>query len=630
MNTKLSTLLLSVIFGLTACSVDDTSITPSDNPDDISWEKPDYTSVKCDDPVFISDGIKPEVRSALDTYLTNITSLDEAMVAVVKPEDIGTYEGKLKAFYDRGGLVVVAHPTGKYFAEFSEKYGIFDVMPFDASKPILLFATDNTGMSVTLYDCPPFDGTYSNPDDAEDGPVTEEEVMLPQPVDETAHYRDIIFNFFRRIKQNREQRAAVTRGDTQFVTQFDPKVLITEFTTHSHIFVVPMEHKVYQIHGCSGDYLNVKGSFEVIYSIKPCYLFENNGDNAGDYYIVKADVIARNGQVYKPYYTWHGWRNTLGVVSVAGYYMKNLQLSSTLMSNAQKPVTLSDISFAAQPSPVTTINSSTYTSGIDLGLQGALSVGTKTGLGGSMGFSASYNKSSTINITDLDIEKNTDDQSRQVSYKYVVNNITLDRFDMVKNIFTTMSNDDIVEKFYPTQIPAIARSDFDATSWWCWYVPANTNGVKDKASTQFTIKADLKLTHDSYAYWNTIASSHRSFNYDNNSFTFNIPAPNRQPFGILALANNHNKVVSNIKIYSQENVADKDTLCLSRGYLKGQEAKCALPEGTYIVDYDLKNGDDNTIDSRWRIKNVIITKGVTEEASTAYISTDSAIERNSK
>ena len=99
MNTKLSTLLLSVIFGLTACSVDDTSITPSDNPDDISWEKPDYTSVKCDDPVFISDGIKPEVRSALDTYLTNITSLDEAMVAVVKPEDIGTYEGKLKAFY---------------------------------------------------------------------------------------------------------------------------------------------------------------------------------------------------------------------------------------------------------------------------------------------------------------------------------------------------------------------------------------------------------------------------------------------------------------------------------------------------------------------------------------------------
>ena len=111
MNTKLSTLLLSVIFGLTACSVDDTSITPSDNPDDISWEKPDYTSVKCDDPVFISDGIKPEVRSALDTYLTNITSLDEAMVAVVKPEDIGTYEGKLKAFYDRGGLVVVAHPT---------------------------------------------------------------------------------------------------------------------------------------------------------------------------------------------------------------------------------------------------------------------------------------------------------------------------------------------------------------------------------------------------------------------------------------------------------------------------------------------------------------------------------------
>lgn len=627
MKKRLSTLLISAFLGLIACSVDDSSVIPSDDPNNNSWEAPDYASVKCDDPVFISDDIKPEVRNALETYLTNITSLDEAQVAVVKPEDIGTYEGKLKALYDRGGLVVVARPTGKYFADFSAKYDIFDVMPFDTSKDILLFATDNTGTSVTLYDSPPFDGTYSDPADASEGPVTEEEEVLPQPADKTAHYRDIIFNFFRRIKQNREQKVAATRGYTQFVTQFDPSILITDFTTHSHIFNVPMEHKVYQIHGCSGDYLNVEGAFEVIYAIKPCYLFENNGSKAGDYYIVKADVIAYNGKVYKPYYTKHGWRGALGVVSVAGYYMKELQLSSTLMSSEKTPAPLSGISFASQPSPTTTINSASYTSGIDIGLQGALTVGSPSVIGGSMGFSATWSESNTINITDLNIEKYTNDQSRQVSYKYVVNNIMLDRLDMVKNIFTTMSNSDIVNKFYPTQIPAIARSDFDATSWWCWYVPANTNGVNDKASTRFTIKADLKLTHDSYAYWNTIVSSHKSFTYDDNTFFFNIPTPNRQPFGILSLANNHDKVVSNIKIYSQDNVADKDTLCLSRGYLKGQEAKCPLPEGTYTVDYDLKNGDDNTIVSRWRIQDVIITKGVTEEASTTNISTDSAVKR---
>ena len=34
MNTRLSTLLLSVLFGLTACSLDDTPTRPSDNSED--------------------------------------------------------------------------------------------------------------------------------------------------------------------------------------------------------------------------------------------------------------------------------------------------------------------------------------------------------------------------------------------------------------------------------------------------------------------------------------------------------------------------------------------------------------------------------------------------------------------
>lgn len=110
MNTRLSILLLSALLGLAACSTDDN---PDNNPettDTSAYSEPDYNAVKCDVPVFVSASIKTEVRTALESYLTSITSLDEAEVAVVKGEDIGTYEGRLMDLYERGGLVVVARP----------------------------------------------------------------------------------------------------------------------------------------------------------------------------------------------------------------------------------------------------------------------------------------------------------------------------------------------------------------------------------------------------------------------------------------------------------------------------------------------------------------------------------------
>lgn len=133
MNTRLSILLLSALLGLAACSTDDN---PDNNPettDTSAYSEPDYNAVKCDVPVFVSASIKTEVRTALESYLTSITSLDEAEVAVVKGEDIGIYEGRLMDLYERGGLVVVARPTGEHFQAFADRYGIFDALPFDTS-----------------------------------------------------------------------------------------------------------------------------------------------------------------------------------------------------------------------------------------------------------------------------------------------------------------------------------------------------------------------------------------------------------------------------------------------------------------------------------------------------------------
>ena len=80
------------MFGLVACTVDDNSATSTEEPDRPYVTELDYSSVKCDAPVFVSYNLVPEVRAAVETYLTNITSIEEATVAVVKSEDVPVYE----------------------------------------------------------------------------------------------------------------------------------------------------------------------------------------------------------------------------------------------------------------------------------------------------------------------------------------------------------------------------------------------------------------------------------------------------------------------------------------------------------------------------------------------------------
>ena len=76
MKTRLSTLLLSAaMFGLTACSVNDEPVVTPETPensettDDPQQPEPDYTSVRCDVPVFVSYNIQSEVRTSLESYL---------------------------------------------------------------------------------------------------------------------------------------------------------------------------------------------------------------------------------------------------------------------------------------------------------------------------------------------------------------------------------------------------------------------------------------------------------------------------------------------------------------------------------------------------------------------------------
>lgn len=606
MKTKTFILMLmAAVLGLTACtSYDQPVVNPTPTPptpDTPIQPEPDYESVMCNDAVFVSYGIDQVVRTAMESYLTDITAIDNADVAVVKSEDIGTYEGELKALYDRGGLIVVARPTGDHFKEFAEKYNITNMLPIESTQPILLFATDNNHHHYVLYANGPFDGTYNDEDVTTISPVksTGEEIKEPTLEDEQTYYKRRVFEFFRWIKQHRKDHAD-TRSAT-WTALYDPYIYFVECEHIRHNYEVAMNHEVCHVLFCSKDYINTTGSIDVNYQIYTAYFFGGESQH-GDYYIVTRDVTVHNDDAYNPYDVWHG-----GVlISVAGYYMKEFDITTKLVDMRNHD--LNDVVFAKDPTPGTTINSTSYTSGFTLGFDGAVSVGTDTG--GSLGFGAGYDHSVTKDISDLEIQKVTDSQSRAVTHKYIVKNLFsgLDDGWFAWDSYTKMES----------KIPGIARSDFDATSEWCWFVPAGTNDVDDNKTTSFYLYNIM-----TYGYGCKVRSDVGDIYNDTHSYSatggsiFAISAPNRTPFGVLALQNTHANTIGDVHIWGkgQDPAKDQPFTTMEFGILADSIGKIALPVGDYYLEYTQKDKNNKKL-STWKIEDIEIKPGNTESSAT--------------
>ena len=602
MKTKLSIWLFAAMFGLAACSQVDN---PADNgggvtPPPHNWT-PDYASVICTTPVFVSGSINPIVRTPLESFLTDITTLDEAEIAIVAPEDIGSYDGKLIDIYNRDGLIVIVHPTADELSAFCEKYGIFNAMPSEPEpKEILLFAFNKKGLGYTLY---------------AQGPDTDE--------DSFEYYKRRIYRFFDYAKNRmNSQNAARTRA-TQYVTPFSPAVAIV----NSQSIVNDYEYTVSQ--SPIGWFHSMKetGSFEIAYYVYPVYVFECAGESAGDYYIVKGGVTVHNGQTWNPYFQ-------MGDGMIAAFYMKKLKVGAMLgyVSVDDRGNKYADFVkgayFATSPKPVSTTHKSSYSAGVELGINGALSAGTDAG-SMSFGFSATHNSSTTHELDDIELTMNTDNTYRLVSYDYYVNTDFKTWPTTAKQRYDALS----------TEVPLPACSDFVHDAGWTWLIPVGwkmfDGEVKDGWTGNFQMKNSVVLNLAYYDFPEILTAKPFADSKKNNweyikgdisaSFLTPLRAPTRSPFGIIALQNLHDTSIGYIRIWLQDDKAgtgdpyvEMDTGCRQNG-----TAKVALPVGTYYLEYQQMDGGNNPVGT-WMFKDIVVHSGSTEEAATTNITTQKA------
>ena len=356
--------------------------------------------------------------------------------------------------------------------------------------------------------------------------------------------------------------------------------------------------------GSEPDYLCKSGSITVEFRIHPVYMQSANGDKAGDYYAVVANVTPHNQSMWGPYVGEHGWcRNR-----IYGFWFSEMNVETSLV-NADGS-SIPGLSYYDRPIPENKNSSKTYSNGKTISISGTISggYGQAQKLHGEGTFSLGGTWSSSTNYTLETINYSLDSSNPTVKYHYWSENVKLtDDWDDWGKI--------------NQNFPAPVRTEFSAHTAWIWHVPSAA--VKDYDTKAFKLKTNINLTYGSWYHWRGAVE------YDSNrkNHRVNIPekswlleAPYRTPWGFIRLRNASNYEMAHVT-FTRANYESGEPEILTTSYGKGEEARIALPEGTYDVTWDFIDGDTNVKIASYIYRNVKVHQGRDEDSSTLRIST---------
>ena len=329
-----------------------------------------------------------------------------------------------------------------------------------------------------------------------------------------------------------------------------------------------------------------EGRFEQYYSVIPLYAFKTSKSNyIGDFYIVDATFSVASSGMYAGKFNKvlpNGWTGDFMGYFLTGY---NVDISLVDDKGNQVPVRFNQV-----PSPSTTINSQTYTSGVTWSFEAGLSGGA-AGAGLSLSSGCNFSSSRTREIRDLSIIDNSSDGS--IHYKLEVKNLP---------------------ELVNTQPPAISRATFDFHSGWVWSVE---NTVESDAATRYRMKVTLSDMN-----YRDLCSSAPGGPYgiqnrpiEKKEFFIDLPVPNRIPCGNVKFVNSEKgKYMTDIVFIDSKSISDPKSYHFdpSGSVYSYQECyETSLPEGTYIVQYKL-GGTSCTG------KNIAVKRGETLEIQSGY------------
>ena len=457
---------------------------------------------------------------------------EAAKVVFISGKDINSEE--IWKAYERGAAVVVVSPTSDLLSALSRRN--IGIMSAETVAGSLFVAFHRSGKVFSMDDYPPknLSGLVSWVGDVNSANTSGEDLLQAFHL-----YSSFAYNFDKTLDSNKKGTLKLTGN----------------------------------------------GTFDQYYSIIPLYAFRSEKSTyIGDFYLVDATFSVSSKDMYSGVNEDFKWGKNAS--ALVGFFLTGYKVEISLERGNGTAVTSR---FNQAPSPSTTINSTTYTSGMSWSFDTGLS-GGPLGAGLSLSTGCSYSSTKTRVVRDLSIIDNSD-ANGNVSYKLEIKNLPQDKV---------------------TAPPAISRSTFDFHCGWAW-------SVQNTTESDTTTRYRMKVTLSEMKYRDLVGGSNgkgkvvvQDWPIDKQVFYIDLPVPNRIPYGKVKFVNSEKgKFVTEIVFTDVKNSAKVYRDRSGSVYSYQQCYEASLPEGTYNVRYKLGG-------VTYTGNNIVINRAETKELQSGY------------
>lgn len=574
-----------------------------DDDHDTDSRQPSYPSVEeqqaedwvmCQRPVFIYQDAtsNTNLMEVFNQRFPNkVASPDQAEVIIFGPKSKLDPEA-FNVAVDKGAILAVVDPLEIMDASTLEMFQ--QEMPGTDFSHTKLFAFNTLGYCFNMLVDEEFDGNYSTnyvpspkeiiEQSSEYGqshpePESERQWLYDNSYEHNYNYFqeriDPFVDFINDVYEN-EAAKAPTRGVTGKYNG-DVQASMESCAFKEYNIPVTLNNRItddvwhWQFWGFDR---NKTGSISVRTWTNSSYMFGSNGsDKAGDYYMVKTEVILHGKSLWEVTSQAGGFLGT-GRCRVYGYWLDNLDLKFELVDAEGNNIPTSDFKYIKAPIPEEGGNNA----GFEWGLRGALSY--HNGKDHSAAFSVDVTDNTTYNAGGLKYTRKA--ETPNPSYQF---------WDNVKLADDDYEDEAATSKNYPETV----HGETSISSAWIWYIPAKESlGVGDKLKGSFGVRIALIPRYASWFHWRA------TIEYDSNKQTYDkpgdtrvipLPAPDRDPWGIISIqCKKPGHHVGGIFVYEEEEYlnnekatpiySDTKTNCYN-----GESMEFSVPEGNYVVYY---------------------------------------------
>lgn len=164
-----------------------------------------------------------------------------------------------------------------------------------------------------------------------------------------------------------------------------------------------------------------EGEATLRHSIYPFYAYEKSNSN-GDYYLIKSEVSVTNDKMYKGYMTQllrDDDKRQQTATHICGFYMHEIRVRYELRDKDGN--TVGEFPAGHSPTPLTTVGSTTYTTGFSWSLGAQIRIGSDTIKASPLIWNIAYSNEAKRNIQDMDVRNSSSNQTAQ--YAFTLNNL---------------------------------------------------------------------------------------------------------------------------------------------------------------------------------------------------------------